>query len=326
MQIPLNCIQEEKPGKKWQDNFNKTWPFYKEWFLTEGHFARKGYMESAEKLKHFMPELYPLYKELTELSGGGDLEARFLSIYCPPPYMTGCSQLAWTKETVALIRNYDYNPHLFEGVMFSTNWLKPVIGIADCNWGLLDGMNADGLTASLAFGGRQVVGEGFGIPLIIRYILETCVSVEQALEKLKTIPVHMSYNITLADSNYEFATVYLAPDRKIEITKDPISVNHQKKIEWKEYAAITATKERKEFLETALRNPYHNSETILSTFFQAPLYCNNFEKNFATLYTTVYKPIEKTVAIHWPEKSIFQSFTNFTEQTSIIDINTTVNS
>jgi len=38
------------------------------------------------------------------------------------------------------------------------------MGMSDCLWGLLDGVNGDGLCASLTFGGRRIVGVGFGIP------------------------------------------------------------------------------------------------------------------------------------------------------------------
>ena len=89
-------------------------------------------------------------------------------MYCPPAYLAGCSKLAVKGIENYLIRNYDYNPQLFEGNFLHTNWLKPVMGMSDCNWGLLDGINGDGLAVSLAFGGRKVMGEGFGIPLIIR--------------------------------------------------------------------------------------------------------------------------------------------------------------
>lgn len=324
MLVTVNCIHEEKPGKKWQKTFNKTWPYYKEWFLTEGHFARQSYMIGIEKLEYYMPELFPIYNQLTELAGGGDLAARYLSMYCPPPYMTGCTQLAWVRDTVALIRNYDYSPKMFEGVMLYTNWLQPVIGISDCNWGLLDGMNASGLAASLSFGGRKVVGEGFGIPLVMRYILETCADVKSAIEKLKIVPVHMSYNVTLVDSSCDYTTVYLSPDRVPVITKDRIGVNHQQTIEWEEYAAVTATKERMDFLTSCIQNPYNTEASILSYFFHPPLYCNDFEKRFATLYTSVYKPIEKTVALHWHEKSIFQSFTHFIEQKGVINLSPTI--
>ena len=51
--------------------------------------------------------------------GGGDLEARFLSLWCPPAHIAGCSQMVWLnpagKEGPALLRNYDYSPALLEG-------------------------------------------------------------------------------------------------------------------------------------------------------------------------------------------------------------------
>ncbi len=66
--------------------------------------------------------------------------------------------------------------------------------MSDGLWGLLDGMNAAGLVLSLTFGGRQVVGEGFGVPLILRYVLEFCRTTEEATEVLARIPCHMTYN------------------------------------------------------------------------------------------------------------------------------------
>jgi hypothetical protein len=47
--------------------------------------------------------------------------------------------------------------------------------------------------------GRLAVGEGFGIPLVIRYVLEVCGTVEEAVGVLCRVPVHMSYNITALD-------------------------------------------------------------------------------------------------------------------------------
>ncbi len=82
--------------------------------------------------------------------------------------MAGCSQVAWTKGAPTLIRNYDFDPRYFDGRMRYTEYVKPVIGMQDSGWGLLDGMNADGLAVALAFGGRKVSGTGFGIPLKVR--------------------------------------------------------------------------------------------------------------------------------------------------------------
>ena len=45
-----------------------------------------------------MPELVSVYEQIVELAGGGDIEARFLSLYCPAPYLGGCSQVVWQKD------------------------------------------------------------------------------------------------------------------------------------------------------------------------------------------------------------------------------------
>ena len=314
MILTLNCVQEDKPGEKWQALFNKTWPFYRKWFLSEGLLSRKGYLTSVNMLQQYMPELLPVYEKLVALAGGGDLEARFLSMYCPPPYMSGCSQLAWKRDKIFLIRNYDYSPSLFEGALLYTGWLKPVIGVSDCNWGLLDGMNEDGLTLSLAFGGRNVVGEGFGIPLIIRYILETCSSTAQAIRKLEYIPVHMAYNVTVIDASGEYATAYLSPDKKPVIIKSPLATNQQEVIDWPYYAALTATEERKRLLETIHVTPNETERTVIKKFLHPPLYTYNYEKNFGTLYTAFYDISAGTISIEWPGEKIMQSFQTFREE------------
>lgn len=314
MHISFSCVREDKPAVKWKALFDRTWPHYKTWFLSEGYFARKGYVTSMGELQDHMPELIPVYNELVQLAGGGDLEARFLSMYCPPAYMSACSQVAWTQGSSALIRNYDYSFKLFEGTMLYTNWLQPVIGVSDCTWGLLDGMNASGLAASLTFGGRKITGEGFGIPIIIRYLLETSTTVKEALQILKRVPVHMAYNVTLMDASDAYATVYLSPDRPAVIVNTAVSTNHQLEVEWGDYASLTGTIERKRLLEKLVLDQDETENSILKKFLQPPLYSSNFEKSFGTLYTVLYRVKEGEVEIHWPELNVKQSFENFREK------------
>jgi predicted choloylglycine hydrolase len=128
-----------------------------------------------------MPELMPTYERLAALAGGSDLAARFLSSYCPPSYLIACSQAVWSRDAPLLVRNYDYDPALLEPVIWSSALTgRRVIGMSDCLWGLLDGVNDAGLAVSLTFGGRRDVGEGIAIPLVVRYLLETCDTVAQA--------------------------------------------------------------------------------------------------------------------------------------------------
>lgn len=314
MHLSFSCIHEEKPGEKWKALFDGTWPHYKNWFLSEGYTARKGYLTSQMEFQKYMPELNSIYEQLIDLAGGGDIESRFLSMYCPPAYMSGCSQVAWTRDSTALIRNYDYSFKMFEGVMLHSNWLQPVIGVSDCTWGLLDGMNASGLAASLTFGGRKVIGEGFGIPIIIRYILETSRTVEEGLAILNRVPVHMAYNVTLIDAVGNYATVYLSPDRSPVIVTTPVATNHQEEVEWGDYASLTGTIERKRFLDEMVVSPYETESTMLRRFLEPPLYNTNFDKSFGTLYTIIYRVNSRNIEILWPELSVQQNFSHFSEK------------
>ena len=118
----FRAIEEHTPGPKWASLFQVMWSEYKNWFLIQGDAARPGYGESLKQLKLHMPELVPTYRTLTDLAGGSDSAARLLSLYCPPPYLSGCTQAVWTGEQPVLVRNYDYNPSRLEGVLLKTRW------------------------------------------------------------------------------------------------------------------------------------------------------------------------------------------------------------
>ncbi len=245
MELTFRAISEEAPGPKWAALFREFWPSYRRWWGREGSHTRPTYLASRRALAEHMPEMVGLYDELCELAGGGDAEARFLSFYCPPPYLSGCSQAIWPGAEPMLVRNYDYDPRAFDALVLHTRWMgRGVIGTSDGLLGLVDGMNEAGLALSLTFGGRRVVGDGFGVPLILRYLLQTCETTEAAVAVLKRIPCHMSYNVTLLDRKRRYATVYLAPDRKAVVTHAAVATNHQERVEWSSHARLTASVER----------------------------------------------------------------------------------
>jgi predicted choloylglycine hydrolase len=320
MLIKIKCINEEKPGQKWANVFERTWPYYRAWYLQEGFTTRPGYLSCREALEEYMPELAPLYEQVCELAGGGDVSSRFLSMWNPPAFMSGCTQVAWTREQPALIRNYDYNPKWFEGVMLKSNWLQPVMGVSDCNWGLLDGMNASGLCASLNFGGRSVVGEGFGIPLVIRYLLETCENVSDTIKALDRIPVHMAYNVMLMDRNGDHATLFLGPDRKPGLITKKACTNHQEDIEWPEYAMQTQTIERERAAEEYLNDDKMDLDSLCRKFLQPPLHQFDVKKSFGTLYSTAWFPLTGEAKLFWKGKELNQSFDEFEEQQITVQI------
>jgi predicted choloylglycine hydrolase len=241
---------------------------------------------------------------ITDNSETGAAEAgAALALWNPPPFLTGCSQAAVLGGGPALIRNYDWDYRLFDGVVAGTAYTgRRVLGMLDCLWGLLDGVNDAGLTVSLTFGGRPEVGEGFGIPLIIRYVLEVCGNVGEAVRVLRRLPVHMSYNVTVLDRSGERATVYLAPDRPARVTGLAAVTNHQGEVEWAPYVAAIQSVERLEYLEELLAG---GTEVpgVVAACLRSPLYATRFHEGFGTLYTAEYRPAEGIARYHWPVRT-----------------------
>jgi predicted choloylglycine hydrolase len=250
-----------------------------------------------------MPELVPTWERLTAMIPGEPDAGAALALWNPPPFLTGCSQAAVLDGGPALVRNYDWDYRIFDGVVARTAYTgRRVLGMLDCLWGLLDGVNDAGLAVSLTFGGRPQVGEGFGIPLVIRYVLEVCGTVDEAVRVLGRVPVHMSYNVTALDRGGRWATVYLAPDRPAVVTDRAVSTNHQGRVEWAPYAAAIRSVERQERLEDLLA---HGTDAagILAACLRSPLYATRFQEGFGTLYTAEYRPIDGVARYHWPHRT-----------------------
>ena len=306
-------VKNNISDQKWLKHWNKVWPHCERWYLSEGHLRRPGYLTCLSALRSYMPEIEPIFFRLSKVIGGSDIASRFLSLYNPPPYLAGCSQVIWNREELFLLRNYDYSDTMFEKTLFYSDWLKPVIGVLDCAWGLLDGINSDGLIATLTFGGKKAVGEGFGAPLIVRYLLETSKNVEDAKARIAQIPSHMAYNITLLDPTGAHTKVYLYPGKRAVFVEDPVSTNHQERVDWLEYAEFSRTVERYNLLKQALLNQQLNSDQLIQLFFRKPLFNVNFENQFGTLYTALYKPQQRNLSLLWQTSSLAQSFDGFNE-------------
>jgi predicted choloylglycine hydrolase len=313
--LTFEAFEESEPGVAWQSLFERHWPRYREWFLSEGEAARTTYADSIGALRTHMPELVPVYEALCALAGGGDLEARFLAMFAPPSYLSGCSQIVWREPDTGapiLLRNYDYAPERLEGAILSTAWAgKSVIGVSDCAWGLLDGINEDGLAVSLAFGGRKVVGAGFGVPLVVRYLLQTCATTEAARSVLKRLPYHLAHTLTVVDAAGDVCTAYIAPDREVVLTDAAVATNHQGQVEWTEHARATFSLEREGALIGLVSGEVTSREQLVHAFLTPPLYQDGYARRMGTLYTAAYDVRRGVATYLWPGITWEQSFETF---------------
>ncbi len=315
MDVTFRSLTEEKPGDAWQKVFSAGWPGWKGWLRARQTPDAPSLAVSEAALRAHMPEFVPVWRSLVERVGVDEEAARFLTFWSPPRYLGQCAQAVCGGETPALVRNYDLDPRLSEATLLRTNWTgRPVIGMVEGLAGLADGINADGLAVSLAYGGRKVVGEGFGVPLVIRYLLETCTTVAEARETLRRLPHHMSYNLTLLDREGAHVTAMIAPDREIVLTDRRSITNHQRAVEDERHGAFCNTMGRLEHLR-ALDVETLDATDLIAAFQDTPLYNTQFEAGFGTVYTAAYVPHSGEARLIWPGQDPWaQSFDDFREE------------
>jgi len=260
--------------------FAERWPAYRRWYEQDGDGARPSLEEAAAALERHMPELVPIWS--------------------------------------ALVRNYDYDPNLFDAVVSETRFAGTrVIGMADQLWGLLDGVNGRGLAVSFTFGGRRCAGRGFSVPIVVRYLLETCATVAEGVAALERLPVQAAYNVTLVDREAHHATIWLAPGEPARVTADRTTTNHQGVVDWPEYARWTRTEERLDRLDGLLAL---GADGVIAGLLDPPMRRTDYDGGFGTLYTALYRPDAGTVTYHWPGASWNQSLEDFRHERFVAEI------
>jgi predicted choloylglycine hydrolase len=305
MQLNFRSLAEDQPSDALRQVFAHGWPGWSEW-VRKRHTARSTDLRDARlALRRNMPEFERLWDNWVDVCGADENVALFLSFWSPPRYLVNCTQAVFVDhDGPLLIRNYDLDPHLNESTLLSTRWRgRRVAGMVEGIVGLADGMNDAGLAASLTFGGRTIRAAGFGIPLIIRYVLEMCTDVQQAVEALRSVTSHMSYNVSVVDASGDWATVYLAPDRPAIVTRSAFTTNHQLGVEWPRHGRFSNTKGRSDHLEILFQQPDLTADRLLGEFLRPPLASTGYSRGFGTIYTALYRPVTQKISLVWMDGS-----------------------
>lgn len=291
---------------RWAAHAQAMWPVAERW-LTEETRSPQGAVRARRLFEAHMPELVPV---LDRLAGQLDRPdgAAFLTLANLRPFFSSCTQIGVGGT---LLRNYDFSPDECEGTIALSGYLRPVMGMQEIGWGLLDGMNDAGLAVSLTFGGRLVHGPGFAIPIVLRYLLETCDTVDGAVEKLASIPIGIAQNVTLVDRE-QAVSVYVGPDIPLTRAPDACAANHQHLPVAEEQERFSRTQERLGAIRAAGADP--------AAMLKPPLYQLNYDGGLGTVYTARYRPVEGRVTYSWPGESWEQSFADFDEGTRIVTL------
>ena len=304
--------REDRPDEAWLARFAEGREEARRWYLGEGRTEAPSAAECRAALRRHMPELMPHYDRVCALVGDDEFAHRMLSHYRPPPVVAGCSHAIWLGEDgPALVRNYDFPLDFVSDRFDATAWSgREIIAKAQRPWGgCLDGMNEDGLVASLAFGGDPASGQGFSIILMLRYVLETCCRVDEAVAVLSRIPVALSQNVVLLDRSGAHATLFLGPRRVPGVSLIRACTNHQEPPAAALTAALRDSLVRQQAALAALEDPAMTLSSLTDRFLEPPLYSRR--RRFPTAYTAVYRPAEGRVDYLWPGKRVTQRIGGF---------------
>ncbi|OWW02418.1 peptidase C45 [Rhizobium sp. R72] len=302
-------VREDQPGKAWLQRFLAGRAEAEAWYFGQAVSPHPTASECRAALHRHMPELMPFYDSACALVGDDEVAHRMLSHYRPLPERYGCSQAVWLgKEGPALVRNFDYPPNIVSDRFEMTAWTNMrVISKAQRPWGgCVDGMNEEGLVASVTLGGSHARGAGFSVILVIRYILETCHCVDQAVEALCRIPLALAQNVTVLDRSGHYATLFLGPGQRPIVSRLKACTNHQRT-----NRPSSSSMARQLAIQQALQDPTMSLSQLIDLFLLPPLYSSGGSS--PTLYTAIYRPAEGKVDYVWPGNRWSKGFLYFQE-------------
>ena len=94
VEVTWTSFFEADPGPAFAAHWEGVGPALERWWLSDGRGARKaGAGRAQSQLRRHMPELVPLWEGLVERAGGAPLAATILTLWSPPAFLTGCSQV-----------------------------------------------------------------------------------------------------------------------------------------------------------------------------------------------------------------------------------------
>ncbi|WP_027963665.1 C45 family autoproteolytic acyltransferase/hydolase [Halalkalibacillus halophilus] len=138
---------------------------------------------------------------------------------------SGCSVM---MEPTFMIRNYDYQPQTYEGrfsLFQPTDAGFASIGPSSRITGRMDGMNEKGLAMAYNFTHRKSPESGFVCYMIGRMILNSCSSVEEAIDLLKEIPHRNAFSYMVMDTTGKRYVIEAGP-RGVAAREATVCTNH----------------------------------------------------------------------------------------------------
>lgn len=238
-----------------------------------------------------------------------------------------CSQILLTPQVTEdghslLGRNYDF--HWYDKPILIESRIKgqySQIGFSCQIFGRFDGMNEHGLSITTSAGviNPPYNEEGFVFPFIVRSVLNTCQTVEEAIKLIDTMKIADYRNIIVADRFGKSALIEIAASKKsIKLTgsskndKYLYSTNHYTipcmkvlgypvtKHSVVRYEAIRAS------IEAFSLRTKEELRKLLSAGMPDGVCCHHYADGMGTLWSMIFDPMEKSAEICFGSPNVNQ--------------------
>lgn len=191
--------------------------------------SRNFPLEKLEERKAFAKECLPAYKKyyphiLEEIRGVADGQKGsyeefctfLLGMYCFT-FNPHCTCFAFQdKDNLIFGRNSDCLvalEKLYANCLYQLDGAYAFNGNTTAFIEMEDGINEHGFAVGLTFIHPVMVKAGLNAGMLVRYLLEKCRTVEEAIELLNNIPVASQQTLTVMDQSGNFAVIECNCDR-----------------------------------------------------------------------------------------------------------------
>jgi len=215
----------------------------------------------------------------------------------------GCTCFCFNDNgKIFLGRNSDMFPSLkatSESILYRPDNGYMFLGHSTSMVQMEDGINEYGLAIGMNFLMTKYRKPGLNTGMIIRYILENCKTVQEAVDLLKTLPISSTQNLMIADKGGDKAVVECSPCKMIVRRSDGflVSTNHfVDKAMQSEHANPNdnwyLSKDRYETVQNALSNELSAKDRLYAQDIlsgKMGFLCQYDKKlNFDTIWSVVY--------------------------------------
>jgi predicted choloylglycine hydrolase len=147
----------------------------------------------------------------------------------------GCTCFCFSdRDKTYLARNSDMFPELkstSESILYRPEQGFAFLGHSTSMVQMEDGLNEQGLSVGMNFMTTKNYKPGLNTGMVVRHILETCKTVNEAVELINQLPLSSTQNIILADKEGNMAVIECSPNRVVVRKLEPadgylISANH----------------------------------------------------------------------------------------------------